>query len=146
MSSKIGMKQTSYYIHGYSVGSDHFPVQLEVAIGQGEARKSAYKWNVAHLKGDIRDKLQEMWTNIPLDASFLLKLQNITRYYRQFTKFKALENRRIKLNAKAKLEVATANLHNDIYNINLQREVSHFKSILEEVEMKKQEEQWCSLG
>lgn len=42
-SSKIEMKQTFYYIHGYLVESDHSPVQLEVAIGQGETWKSMYR-------------------------------------------------------------------------------------------------------
>ena len=41
--SKIGMKHSSYFIHGYSVGSDHSPVELEVTIGQGEVRRSTYK-------------------------------------------------------------------------------------------------------
>ena len=109
VSSKIEMNQTSYYIHGYSVGSDHSPVQLEVVFGQGKALKSTYNWNVAHHKGDIGDKLQEKWTNLPLDASFLFKFRNITRYYRKYCKLKVLEYRRIELDAKAKLEVATTN-------------------------------------
>ena len=136
-SGRIGMKLSRYFIHGYSVGSDHYPVQLEVTFGEEAERKSTYKWNVAHLKGEIGDKLQEMWASLSLDASFLFKFRNITRYYRQYSKFKVLESRIIELDAKAKLEVATAQLHNDIYNVELQGEVSHFKRILEKIELRK---------
>ena len=44
-SGKIGMKLPNYFIYGYSVGSDHYSVQLEVTIGQEAERKSTYKWN-----------------------------------------------------------------------------------------------------
>ena len=131
------MKHTIYFIHGYSVGSDHSPVQLEVAIGQGEVQKSTYKWNVAHLGGDIGDKLREKWASLPKEASFLFKFRNITRYYTQYSKLKVQENRKIEFDVKAKLEVATANLHNDIYNVDLQGEISRYKSILDEVEVRK---------
>lgn len=131
------MKHTIYFIHGYSVGSDHSPVQLEVAIGQGEVQKSTYKWNVAHLGGDIGDKLRKKWASLPKEASFLFEFRNITRYYTQYSKLKVQENRKIKFDVKAKLEVATANLHNDIYNVDLQGEISRYKSILDEVEVRK---------
>ena len=42
-SGRVGMKISSYFIHGYSVGSDHSPVQLEVTFGQEAERKSTYK-------------------------------------------------------------------------------------------------------
>ena len=100
-------------------------------------QKSTYKWNVAHLGGDIGDKLRETWASLSKDASFLFKFHNITRYYTQYSKLKVQENRKIEFDVKAKLEVATANLHNDIYNVDLQGEVSRYKSILDEVEVRK---------
>jgi hypothetical protein len=41
--SRLGIRCLAYFIHGYSVGSDHSPVQLEIAIGDEGVRKSAYK-------------------------------------------------------------------------------------------------------
>ena len=100
-------------------------------------RRSTYKWNAEHLGGDIGDKLRERWASLPKEASYFFKLRNITRYYRQYSKLKAQEFRKIELDARAKLEVATANLHNDIYNVELQGEVSRYKNILDEVDMRK---------
>ena len=40
--SKLGMKQISYFIHGYSNGSDHSPTQLEMTTKQEELRKSTF--------------------------------------------------------------------------------------------------------
>ena len=41
--SRLGLRCLTYFIHGYTVGTDHTPVQLEIAIGEEGARKSAYK-------------------------------------------------------------------------------------------------------
>ena len=111
------MKQLTYFIHGYVVGLDHLSVQLETCSGKGELRKLAFKWNVAHLGGEIREKLKEKWDSLPKDAPFFSKLKHITGYYRQYSKQKAKEHMWEELSTRANLEIATANLHNDIYNI-----------------------------
>ena len=41
--SRLKIHHTAYFIHDYSVGSDHSPVQLKICIGNGEARKSTIK-------------------------------------------------------------------------------------------------------
>ena len=47
--SRLEIYHTTYVTHDYSVGSDHLPVQLEINIGNGEVRKSTFKWNISHL-------------------------------------------------------------------------------------------------
>jgi hypothetical protein len=37
--SKINMHVGTYFIHGYTVGSNHAPVHLDLHIGSGEGRK-----------------------------------------------------------------------------------------------------------
>ena len=76
--SKVEMRLFSYFIHGHAVGSDHALVQVELHIGQGEVRKFSYKWNVAHLGGEIGERLRERWDSLPRDASFFFKPRNIT--------------------------------------------------------------------
>ena len=63
--SKLNIQIGTYYIHGYSVGSDHSLVHLELHIGSGECKKSAFKWNISHLKGDILAKMEEKWNGMP---------------------------------------------------------------------------------
>ena len=58
------MKQSAYFIHGWSVGLDLTPVQMELYIERSEARRSAFKWNVAHLKGEFRAKSSEKWISL----------------------------------------------------------------------------------
>ena len=41
--SKLNIHQANYFIHDYSVGSGHSPVQLELYIGSEEGRKTAFK-------------------------------------------------------------------------------------------------------
>ena len=48
--STLGINHKAYFIHGYPVGSDHVPVQIELHIGSREISKSTFKWNVTHLK------------------------------------------------------------------------------------------------
>ena len=80
--SKMEISHKAYFIHGYPVGSDHAPVQLESNIGSGETRKLAFKWNIAHLKGETTTKLHEIWERLPRDAAFFSILRHITRFYR----------------------------------------------------------------
>lgn len=70
----LELNQKAYFIHGYSVGSDHSSVQVEVSIGSGEVRKTACKWNVTYLKEEFADKLKENWDNLPTKAFFFHKL------------------------------------------------------------------------
>ena len=72
---------TAYFIHGYSVGSDHSPVQLEISIGNGEVRKSTFKWNITHLHGETCDILSECWNKLPRDASFFSNIRYISKVY-----------------------------------------------------------------
>jgi exonuclease III len=134
--SKLDINHTAYFIHGYMVGSDHSPVQIEVSIGSGEVRKTTYKWNVSHLK-EFAGKMTEKWDSLPIEATFFQKLRHISRFYRQFSKQKAREYRKEELNARANLEVATAKLHDDIHNEVVQGEANMFKRILEEIETRK---------
>ena len=135
--NNMDIKQTAYYIHGYSMGSDHSPVQIEICIGSGEVRRAAFKWNVSYMEGEFATQLKEKWASLPIDASFFQKLRQITRLYRQFSKHKAKEHKREELNARANIEIATAKLHEDIYNVELQGEVNQYKQVLEEIEMRK---------
>ena len=41
--SRLGFHHKAYYIHGYLVGSDHFPVQIEINIGSRDVRTSKFK-------------------------------------------------------------------------------------------------------
>lgn len=110
---------------------------MELCIGEGEVRKSAFKWNVEHLKGETGTKLRDKWDSLPKDASFFYKLRHISMYFRQLSKQKAKEHRWEELSARAKLEVVTASLHNDIYNAEKQGEVNQYKIILEDIKTRK---------
>lgn len=114
--SKLKINHKAYFIHGYPMGSDHALVQIKLNIGSKEVRKSAFKWNVAHLKGEMTVKLREIWERLPMDATFFSKLRQITIFYRQFSKQMAKEHKREELYVRANLETATARLHEDIYN------------------------------
>lgn len=135
--SKMAINHKAYFIHVYPVDSDHAPVQIKVHIGNHEVRKSAFKWNVAHLKGEMTAKLREIWERLSRDATFFSKLRHVTRYYIQFSKQKAKEHKREELYARANLESATARLHEDIYNEDKQGEVNKYKNIIEGIETRK---------
>ena len=72
--SKLDITHKAYFIHGYPVGFDHSPVQIELSIGSGEIRKASYKWNVTYLKGDFARKLKEKWESSPTKVTFFQKL------------------------------------------------------------------------
>ena len=135
--SRLSIHHGDYFIHGYSVGSDHSPIQIELRIGSGEVRKSAFKWNIFYLQGEITGKLRERWKALPKNASFFYKLRNISRLYRQISKLKARENKKLELDTKANLELATVALHDDIHNPDKQREVEKLRYILGEVDNRK---------
>ena len=117
--------------------SDHAPVQLELRVGSRETRKSPFKWNVAHLKGEMTTKLRELWEGLPRDATFFSKLRHITRCYRQFSKQMAKEYKKEELYTRANLETTTARMHEDSYNEDKQREVNKYKGIIEGIEERK---------
>ena len=137
MHSRLGVKQSKYFIHGYSVGSDHSPVQLEVYVGEEGGRKSSFKWNISHLKGETTMALRDRWESITGENSFFQKLRNVTRFFRQLSIVKAKEFRKTELDARANLQIAIATLHDDIYNIDKQGEVSRLNNILGEIEARK---------
>ena len=93
-------------------------------------RTSTLKWNVTHLDGEISDLLSDKWAELPTQASFFSKLRIISRIYRQVSKRKAREMRKLELDTKVKLEIATAKLHEDAYNIVKQGEVSQLYDTL----------------
>ena len=119
------------------MGSDHSPVQMEICIGEDGARRSAFKWNILHLKGETARALREKWSGLLEDSYFFQKLRHVTRLFRQISKDKAKEFRKEELDARAKLEIAIASLHEDIYNVDKQEEVSRLNNILEEIETRK---------
>lgn len=135
--SRIGIHQKAYFIHGYPVGLDHSPVQLEISIGNHEVRRTNFKWNVLHLQGKIIDMIQERWNRCPAYATFFYKLWHITKFFRQMSKQKAKDFKREELNTRANLELVTATLHEDMYNIDQQGEVNRLCSSLEEIETRK---------
>lgn len=63
--SKLGFHHKSYFIHEYTVGSDHFSIQLEISIGNSEVRDAAFKLNVSHLQGEISDVFSNKWAGLP---------------------------------------------------------------------------------
>ena len=135
--SRLGIRCLAYFIHGYTVGSDHAPVQLELAIGEEGTRNSAYKWNLTYLDGEMSDALGLRWTSLPENTSFFHKLRDIKRFYMQHSKTKAREFRKVELDTKPNLELATATLHEDMYDVDKQGEVNRLKRDLDEIETRK---------
>lgn len=72
--SRLNIKKLAYFIHGYSVGSYHSLVQVELCIGSKETQKSALKWNVAYLKGEVADRLRKNWEGFLKETLFFHKL------------------------------------------------------------------------
>lgn len=55
----------------------------------------------------------------------------------QLSKQQTREYRRVELDIRAKLEVVTAQLHEDFYNTHMQGEVSELRKALEEIDTRK---------
>lgn len=125
-----------YYINGYSVGSDHSPVQTKINIGKVGLRRMSFKWNTSHLSEDLIYELRTHWDRLLDDAFFSVKLRYITRFFRQYSKHWARENKKEELDIKAKLKIASAKLHEDMYNVATQGEVSELSKALENIEIK----------
>ena len=106
-------------------------------MGEDGARRSTFKWNISHLKGETTEALRDRWTSLPEGSFFFHKLRNVTRLYRQLSKLKAKKFRKNELDTRAKLEIAIASLHEDIYNMDKQEEVSRLNNVLEEIETRK---------
>ena len=108
-----------------------------MSIGSSEVWKATFKWNLTYLKGELAGKLKEKWESLPTKATFFQKLRHITRLYRQFSKWKAKEHKREELNARVNLEVVTVQLHDDIYNEEIQGKVNQFKRTIKKIETQK---------
>ena len=116
------------------MGSDHSPVHLELHIGSGEGRKTSFKWNVSYLQGDMLDKIETRWKALSEEGTFFFKLRNVARFYKQASKKKTMKNKKIELDISAKLELATASLHEDINNFEKQGEVNRLRVVMGIVE------------
>lgn len=79
---------------------------MELSISKEEIRKSSFKWNATHLKGEVTDELRTRWTSLLEDASFFFKLSHTSRLYRKFSKKHAKAFRIEELDRRANLEVA----------------------------------------
>ena len=77
------------------------------------------------------------WTSLPENTSFFHKLRDIKRFYRHHSKTNAKEFRKVELDTKANLELATAILHEDIYDVDKQGEINRFKKYMDEIETRK---------
>lgn len=131
------LRHMEYFIHRYPVGSDHSPVQVGLCLGQEVIRKSSYKWNVSHLKGEIASQLKHMWATLPQGMTFFSKLRKVARFYRFLNMQKAKEFRKEELGLRARLECAIASLHEDVHNVGKQGKVMELQNALEEVESRK---------
>lgn len=65
---------------------------------------------------------------------FFYKLRIISRLYRQYSKYKAKQLRRVELDTRAKLEINIAKLHEDLYNVDKQGEVNLLQNTLDGIE------------
>ena len=82
-------------------------------------------------------KLREIWEKMPDDATFFTKFRYVTRYYMQFSKQKATEQKNEDLYARANLEIAMARLYEDIHNEIKQGEVNKYRDITKEIKNRK---------
>lgn len=97
-----------YFIHGYDVAFDHSPVQVEIVMGKEGIRMTPSKWNTSHLIEDCIRELKTRWDQLHDEAFFFFKLRHITRLFRQHSKRQTRDNKRLELDIKTKLEVASA--------------------------------------
>ena len=100
-------------------------------------RKTTFKWNVDYLKDEILDKLEERWVGLPRDVFFFHKIRIVSRCYRQMYKEKIKVTRKLELDTIARLEIATAILHEDIDNFEKQGEVNKLRHMMEGIETRK---------
>ena len=89
---------------------------------------------MSHLQRETLDLLSETWAGLPTQTSFLSKLRVISRLYRQVSKSKTTELRRLELDTNAKLGIATAKFYKDPYNITRQEEVNHLQDKIDGME------------
>lgn len=78
------------------------------------------------------DNLREQWASHSQEASFFFKVRHIPR----LCKHRVREYRKEELDIRAKLE-ATTRLHDDVYNVNIQGEVSEPKRLIEDIKTRK---------
>lgn len=63
-------------------------------------------------------------------------MRKITRFYKQLSKQKIKENKKIELDTRAGLKLATTILHNNINNFDKQWEDNQLRRTMEEIETK----------
>lgn len=86
------------------------------------------KVTISDLEGNFAYKLKTKWASLLEDAIFFFKLRHIYRFYRQYSKQKLKEAKKVELGTKANLkEVASALLHEDACDVEQQGEVIRLK-------------------
>ena len=63
-------------------------MHLELHLGSGEGKKTAFKWNVSHFKGELLVEMEDRWKTISEDSTFFHKFRNVGRFYGQASKEK----------------------------------------------------------
>lgn len=86
-------------------------------MGRERVKKSAFKWNISHLCGEIADQLIHMWTTLPPESPFFSKLTKVIRLYWVLSIQIAKAYRKEELDLRTKLKIAITNLHEDVYNV-----------------------------
>jgi hypothetical protein len=85
----------------------------------------------------MSDVLGLRWTSLPENTLFFHKLRDIKRFYKHHNKTKAKEYRNVELDTQANLKLATATLHEDVYDVDKQGQVNRLKKDMDEIETKK---------
>lgn len=125
-----------YTILGNSLGLDQAPIKIELKIGRDERSPTTFKWNALHLKDfNLIMKIKEKWLSLPHDMDFFGKLRHFARFYKWFSKEKAMPFKTNELDIKRELEEASKALHLDIYNKDAQRAVNNLRDRLRHIEI-----------
>ena len=85
----------------------------------------------------MSDVLGLRWTSLPENTSSFHKLKDIKRFYRHHSKTKTKKIRKVELDTKANLELATATLHEDVYVVVKQGKVNRLKKDMDEIKTRK---------
>ena len=85
----------------------------------------------------MSDVFGQRWTSIQDNTFFFYKLRYIQKFYKYYSKTNDKEYRKLELDTKANLELATATLHEDFYNVDKQEEVNQLMRAMKEIETKK---------
>ena len=88
----------------------------------------------------MSDVLGQSWTCLPKNTSFFYKLRDIKRFYRHYSKRNAKEFRKVELDTKVNLKLATVTLHENVYDVDKQGEVNKLKKNMDEIETRQARE------